>query len=85
MDDYFEERLEEMAIDIAEREDERTGDLMQFERAGLPAAEQAKIRKFDETNNPCYAYLREHGNMWQYDPTKYNPRYKGNFYVHFDF
>ena len=34
LDDHFEERMEEMAIDIAEREDERNVDMMQFERAG---------------------------------------------------
>ena len=34
LDEHFEERMEEMAIDIAEREDERTVDMMQFERAG---------------------------------------------------
>jgi len=84
MDDYFEERLEEMAIDIAEREDELVGDLMQFERAGLSKKEQAKIPKLDETNNPCYAYLRSHGNMWKYDPTKYEPRYKARLYRRFD-
>ena len=34
LDPYFEERMEEMAIDMAERENERHYDQMQFERAG---------------------------------------------------
>lgn len=84
LDEFFEQRMEEMAIDIAEREDERTDDLLQYERAGLPAEEQAKIPKLDETNNPCYKYLREHGNMWQYDPSKIDNRMRGRLYRRFD-
>jgi len=86
MDDYFNQRMEELALDMAEREDERNrrGDLMEFERAGLPEEEQAKVRKLDETNNPCYAYLRANGNMWQYDPAEYPPRYKARLYRRFD-
>jgi Ca2+-binding EF-hand superfamily protein len=86
MDDYFNQRMEELALDMAEREDERNrrGDCMEFERAGLSEEEQAKVRKLDETNNPCYAYLRAHGNMWQYDPAEYPPRYKARLYRRFD-
>lgn len=84
LDRFFDERLEEMAIDIAERESERMTDMMEFERAGQPLEEQAKIRKFDETNNVCYAYLRKHGNMWQYDPKDFHPKYKARVYRRFD-
>jgi len=84
LDDTFEERMEELAIDMAEREDEKNVDFMQFERAGLSAEEQAEIKKLDETNNLCYKYLRDHGNMWQYDPEKIHPYMKARLYRRFD-
>lgn len=86
LDDEFEARLEEMSIDMAEREDERAkdGDMMQFERAGLPLEEQALVKKLDETNNLCYKYLRENGSKWQYDPSKIHPCMKARLYRRFD-
>jgi len=76
--------MEEMAKDMAEREQERTQEFMQYERAGLSEEERKLIPKLDETNNLCYKYLRDHGNNWQYNPEAVDPRMKSRLYRRFD-
>jgi len=84
LDDFFEERYEEMAMDMAERELERSESLDKYERYYLSKEEQRLIPKLDESNNLCYKYLRDNGSDWQYDPKKYDDRYKARLYRRFD-
>lgn len=84
LDEHFDERMEEMAIDMAEREEEHTKELKQFERAGLSEKERELIPKLDENSNLCYKYMRDHNNNWQYDPEKIDTRYKVRLYRRFD-
>jgi len=84
LDDNFEERIDEMAKDMADRERERKKDMMQFERAGLPEEQRELVPKLNKENNLCYKYLRDHENNWEYDPKKVDPRMKSRLYRRFD-
>jgi len=84
MEDNFDDRIQEMEDDKAEREDEWLDDMMQYERAGLSESEREGILKLDESNNVSYAYLRSKGNMWQYDPSEPHPKLKNRLYRRFD-
>jgi len=59
-------------------------DLVQYERAGCSAERQKEIPKLDETNNIAYAYLRAHGNHWQYHPDQVHNKLKKRLYRRFD-
>ena len=87
MADGFDERMEEMRADKAKYDEEDKQDpsiMLKWERAYLPEEDQKKIIKLDETNNLSYKYLRDHGNTWQYDPTKVHPKIRNRLYRRFD-
>jgi len=85
MADGYEDRVQEMAEDKKEREDEWEDDMMQYERAGLDDEDEIKkIPKLDETNNESYRYLRSIGCMWQYDPKEPHHKLKNRLYRRFD-
>jgi len=48
------------------------------------AVKMEKKGFFDETNNFCYAYLREKGNDWWYDPDKVHPKIVDRIHKRFD-
>lgn len=58
--------------------------LTKKEIAGMTEEAKAKILKLDETNNGSYAYLRETGNTWQYDPEEVHPKLKARLYRRFE-
>jgi len=84
LDDFFEERMDELAMDMAERELERSESLDKYERAYLPADEQRLIPKLNASNNLCYKYLRDNGSDWEYNPKDFDDRYKARLYRRFD-
>ena len=59
-------------------------DLVQYERAGQDEERKKEIPKLDETNNVAYAYLRAHGNFWQYTPDECHDKLKRRLYRRFD-
>jgi len=77
-------RQQQMAKDKAERENEFEDDYLQYERAGLSPAEQAKVPKLDINNNLSYRYLRACGNNWEYDPHAMTSKMKARCYKRFD-
>lgn len=79
-----EERMKQIAVDKAERDAEVEGDILIYEREGLSEEDKIKIIKLDETNNESYAYLRKHGNAWQYNPADVHFKLKRRLYRRFD-
>jgi len=87
MADGFEQRVKEMKRDKAKFDGESDEDMdcmLDQERAYLPLEDQKTIIKLDETNNDSYKYLRDRGNMWQYDPKKVHHMIRKRLYRRFD-